>query len=161
MTFLLRQIGLYLLAAWASLTLNFILPRMMPGDPITALIARMHGRLKPTDIEAIKRAYGFTSGPVLNQYFQYLSHALRGDFGISISSYPAKVASIITTGFTWTVILGVVTLVISFILGTALGVIIPWSIRFCRILPLFLAGHGFLVFPGIQVWLVPDVACLF
>ena len=126
MKYLLRQIGLYLLAAWASLTLNFILPRMMPGDPVTALMGRMHGRLKPGEIEAIKQAYGFTSGPILDQYFQYLSHALRGDFGISISSYPAKVSAIISTGFAWTVLLGVVTLVISFVLGSALGVVISW-----------------------------------
>ena len=126
MKYLLRQIGLYLLAAWASLTLNFILPRMMPGDPVTALMGRMHGRLKPGEIEAIKQAYGFTSGPLLDQYFQYLSHALRGDFGISISSYPAKVSAIISTGFAWTVLLGVVTLVISFVLGSALGVVIAW-----------------------------------
>ncbi len=126
MRYLLRQIGLYLLAAWASLTLNFILPRMMPGDPVTALIARMHGRLKPNEIESIRQAYGFTSGSLIDQYFQYLSHALRGDFGISISAYPAKVSAIITTGFTWTILLGAVTLLISFFLGTALGVIIAW-----------------------------------
>jgi peptide/nickel transport system permease protein len=126
MKYLLRQICLYLLAAWASLTLNFILPRTMPGDPVTALMARMHGHLQPNEIEAIKQAYGFNSGPILNQYFQYISHALRGDFGISISSYPATVSAIISTSFLWTVLLGSVTLVISFVLGTALGVIIAW-----------------------------------
>lgn len=127
MKYLLRQIGLYLLAAWASLTLNFILPRMMPGDPVTAMISRMHGRLTAAQIEAIRQAYGFTSGPILNQYFQYVSHALRGDFGISISAYPAKVSTVIATGFMWTILLGVVTLIISFVLGTALGVIIAWK----------------------------------
>lgn len=126
MRYLIRQIGLYLLAAWASLTLNFILPRTMPGDPVTALMARMHGRLTTDEIEAIKRAYGFTNGPILSQYFMYISHALRGDFGISISSYPAKVSAIIATSFMWTVLLGTVTLLISFVLGTALGVIIAW-----------------------------------
>ena len=126
MKYLLRQIGLYLLAAWASLTLNFILPRTMPGDPVTALIARMHGRLKPDEIEAIRQAYGFTSGSPLQQYYEYLTHALRGDFGISISVYPAKVSSIIATSFMWTVLLGVVTLVVSFVLGTAIGVVIAW-----------------------------------
>jgi peptide/nickel transport system permease protein len=126
MKYLLRQSSLYLLAAWASLTLNFILPRMMPGDPVTAMIGRMHGRLNTAEIEAIKQAYGFTNGPILQQYFQYLSHALRGDFGISISAYPATVSSIISTGFMWTILLGTVTLVISFLLGTALGVVIAW-----------------------------------
>ena len=126
MKYILRQFSLYLLAAWASLTLNFILPRAMPGDPVTALVARMHGRIRPDEIDAIRAAYGFTNGPILEQYFQYLSHALRGDFGISISVYPAKVSSVIATGLIWTLILGAVTLVISFLLGTILGVIIAW-----------------------------------
>ena len=126
MKYLMRQIGLYLLAAWASLTLNFLLPRSMPGDPVTALIGRMRGQLKPAEIEAIRVAYGFTNGPILTQYFQYLSHALRGDFGLSISAYPAKVTAVISTGLMWTVLLGIVTLLLSFVLGTALGVIISW-----------------------------------
>jgi peptide/nickel transport system permease protein len=126
MKYLLRQVGLYLLAAWASLTLNFFLPRAMPGDPATALVARMHGRIRPEQIEAIKAAYGFTNGTLLQQYVQYLSHVLRGDFGISISAYPAKVSAVISTGLAWTVLLGVITLVISFVLGTILGVIIAW-----------------------------------
>jgi peptide/nickel transport system permease protein len=126
MKYLLRQVGLYLLAAWASLTLNFFLPRAMPGDPATALVARMHGRIRPEQIEAIKAAYGFTNGSLIQQYVQYLSHVLRGDFGISISAYPAKVSAVISTGLAWTVLLGVITLVISFVLGTILGVIIAW-----------------------------------
>lgn len=126
MKFLLRQISLYALAAWASLTLNFLLPRAMPGDPATALVARMRGRIRPEQIEAIKAAYGFSNGSLLEQYIQYLSHVLRGDFGISISSYPAKVSAVISTAFGWTITLGVVTLVISFVLGTMLGVIIAW-----------------------------------
>ena len=127
MKYLARQIGLYLLAAWASLTLNFFLPRAMPGDPVTALVARMRGRIRPEQIEAIKAAYGFTNGSLLEQYIQYLSHVFRGDFGISISAYPAKVSSVIATGFTWTILLGVVTLLISFIFGTILGVVIAWK----------------------------------
>jgi peptide/nickel transport system permease protein len=126
MKYLLRQVSLYLLAAWASLTLNFILPRTMPGDPVMALVARMRGRLRPEEIDAIKQAYGFTNGPLIQQYIQYLSHALRGDFGLSISSYPAKVSSVISTGLMWTILLGSLTLVLSFIIGTILGVIIAW-----------------------------------
>ncbi len=92
MKYLLRQISLYLLALWVAMTLNFILPRMMPGDPVTALFARMRGRLNPAEIEAIRAAYGFTNAPLIEQYFQYMSHTLRGDFGLSISAYPVKSA---------------------------------------------------------------------
>jgi peptide/nickel transport system permease protein len=126
MKYLLRQIGLYLVAAWASVTLNFILPRLMPGDPVTALFARMRGRLNPAEIEAIRVAYGFSKAPLINQYFQYLSHALRGDFGLSISAYPVKVTTVISTALMWTILLGVVTLLLSFVIGTILGVIVAW-----------------------------------
>ena len=126
MKYLLRHVGFYLVAIWVSLTLNFLLPRTMPGDPVSALIGRMHGRFTPAQIDALKRAYGFTDAPLLQQYFQYMSHALTGDFGISVSAYPAKVSTIITTALMWTVLLGVVTLVLSFVLGTVLGVIVGW-----------------------------------
>ena len=65
MSFILRRIGFYLIAAWASLTLNFFLPRLMPGDPATAIFARSQGRLEPEAIEAMKKAYGLSDDPLL------------------------------------------------------------------------------------------------
>jgi peptide/nickel transport system permease protein len=126
MKYLLRQLGLYLLALWAAVTINFILPRLMPGDPVTALFARMRGKMNPAQIEAIKAAYGFTNAPIIEQYFQYLTHALRGDFGLSISAYPVKVSTVIGTALMWTILLGVVTLLLGFVIGTILGVIVAW-----------------------------------
>ena len=126
MKYILRHLGLYLLAIWVSLTLNFLLPRTMPGNPVSALIGRMHGKFSPEQIEALKKAYGFTNAPLLQQYFEYLSHVLTGDFGLSISAYPARVSSIISTALMWTVLLGVVTLLLGFFLGTVLGVIVAW-----------------------------------
>ncbi len=126
MKYLLRQIGIYLVAVWVSLTLNFFLPRLMPGDPVTALMARMRGRLNPAEIEAIKAAYGFTNRPLIEQYFQYIAHMLRGDFGLSISAYPVKVTTVISTALMWTLLLGAVTLLLSFVIGTILGVIVAW-----------------------------------
>jgi peptide/nickel transport system permease protein len=127
MKYILRQIGLYLAALWVSVTLNFLLPRMMPGDPVTSLFARMRGRLNPAEIEAIRVAYGFSNKPLIEQYGQYLLHMLRGDFGLSISSYPVKVMDVISTAFMWTILLGAVTLVIGFLLGTILGVVVAWK----------------------------------
>src|SRR5512135_2541969 len=97
MKYILRHLGLYLLAIWVSLTLNFLLPRTMPGDPVSALIGRVHGKFSPAQIEALRKAYGFTNAPLLDQYVEYMSHALTGDFGLSISAYPAKVSTIIST----------------------------------------------------------------
>ncbi len=126
MKYILRHLGLYLLAIWVSLTLNFLLPRTMPGDPVSALIGRVHGKFSPAQIEALRKAYGFTNAPLLDQYVEYMSHALTGDFGLSISAYPAKVSTIISTALVWTVLLGLVTLCLGFLLGTILGVIVAW-----------------------------------
>lgn len=126
MKYLLRHIGLYLIAAWASLTLNFLLPRTMPGDPVTSLIGRMHGKFSPQQIEALKATFGFTNAPILDQYFQYIGHVLQGDFGLSFSAYPAKVSTILTSAMSWTILLGIVTLLLSFVIGTMLGVIVAW-----------------------------------
>ena len=45
--YLLRRLGFYLLAAWAAVTLNFFIPRLMPGDPASIIFARFRGKLKP------------------------------------------------------------------------------------------------------------------
>ena len=51
--FLARRLGFYLIAAFAALTLNFIIPRLMPGDPASIIFARFKGKLKPEAIDAI------------------------------------------------------------------------------------------------------------
>lgn len=127
MRFIARRLGFYLVAAWASLTLNFFLPRMMPGDPASAIFARFQGRLRPEEIEALRKAYGLSDAPLLQQYVTYLTHALRGDFGVSISAFPAQVTTVIATGLVWTLLLGGVSLLIGFVLGSLIGVFGGWK----------------------------------
>lgn len=126
MRYILRHLGLYLLAAWVSVTLNFILPRMMPGDPVTAFVGKMRGKMDPQAIEALKATFGFTKAPLIEQYGQYLSHVAHGDFGLSISAYPVRVSAIIGTAMGWTLLLGLVVIILSFALGTMLGVVVGW-----------------------------------
>jgi len=124
--FLLRRFGLYALAAWAALTLNFFLPRLMPGDPATALFARFAGRLGPEALQALRETFGLTDEPLVRQYITYLAHALRGDLGISIAYFPSPVTHVIGAGLLWTVLLAGTALAISFTLGTALGLASAW-----------------------------------
>lgn len=126
MRYLLRHLGLYAIAAWASLTLNFLIPRLMPGDPATAMFARAGGQLKPEAIEALRQAFGFTNEPIVKQYFTYLRHVLTGDLGISVAYFPSKVTDVIATGLGWTVLLSGTAVVISFALGTLLGAVATW-----------------------------------
>ncbi len=126
MRFALRRLGFYLLAAWFALTLNFFLPRLMPGDPASALFARFKGRLSPEAIAGLRQAFGLTDAPLWGQYLTYLSHALRGDLGISVAYFPAPVSQVIGTGLGWTVFLAGSALVVSFVVGTLLGVVAAW-----------------------------------
>ena len=55
MRFILRRLGFYFVALWVALTLNFFLPRLMPGDPAAALFARFRGKLGPEALAAFER----------------------------------------------------------------------------------------------------------
>jgi peptide/nickel transport system permease protein len=125
MRFVLRRLGFYLLALWAGLTINFFLPRLLPGDPAAAVMGNSTN-LTPQQIQAIREALGLSDAPLWQQYFTYLSHVLRGDFGVSFSYFPAPVTSVIMTGLGWTLLLGVSALIVSFTLGNILGVFGAW-----------------------------------
>jgi peptide/nickel transport system permease protein len=126
MTWLLRRLGFYLLAAWASLTLNFAIPRLAPGDPASAMMARLKGQLDAQAIDALREAFGFTERPLWEQYAGYLGHVARGDLGVSIVYFPAPVATVIGTGLLWTVFLAGLAVVVSFGLGSLLGILAAW-----------------------------------
>jgi len=120
---MLRRLGFYLAAAWAALTLNFFIPRMMPGDPASVMVARFKGQLSPEAIGALREAFGLTDAPLWEQYLQYLGHVLQGDLGISVAYFPAPVSEVIATGMAWTLVLAGGALVVSFAAGTLLGVL--------------------------------------
>src|SRR5262249_47888264 len=59
MKYLLRRFAFYAIAAWTSVTLAFVVPRLMPGDPASALVSRFAGKLKPEALGALRQAFGF------------------------------------------------------------------------------------------------------
>jgi peptide/nickel transport system permease protein len=124
--YLLRRLGFYGLTAWVAVTFNFFLPRLMPGDPATALFARFRGRLNPEAIEALRETFGLTDASLLSQYFTYLTHVVRGDFGISVAYFPSPVVEVIGNGLIWTLFLAGSAVLTSFVLGTLLGVASAW-----------------------------------
>jgi peptide/nickel transport system permease protein len=122
----LRRLAFYVVSAWASITLNFAIPRLMPGDPAAALVARFKGQLAPEALHALRQAFGLVPGSMLTQYLTYLGHVARGDLGLSIAYFPAPVTEVIGTGLGWSLGLGSFALAISFTLGTLLGVVAAW-----------------------------------
>ena len=105
MRWLARRLGLYAVAAWASLTLAFVLPRLVPGDPAAALLARLQGKASPEAVEALRLALGVSDAPLPRQYADYLLALAHGDLGVSVSRFPMPVAELIGAGLGWTVVL--------------------------------------------------------
>lgn len=126
MTYVLKRLAFYLVAAWVALTLNFLLPRMMPGDPVTAMMARFEGQMQPAAMEALRETFAFNDDPWWMQYGQYVRNTFSGDFGTSIAFFPSPVADVLGTGLLWTCILAGSAVVVSFVLGTGLGILSAW-----------------------------------
>lgn len=132
MRYIIKRLGFYLVAAWVALTLNFFLPRLMPGDPATALFARFRGVLGPEALDALRETFGLTDAPLIIQYFTYLGHVLQGDLGMSVAYFPTPVLDVIRGGLVWTILLAGTAVILSFIIGSLLGVAAAWW-RFGRV----------------------------
>ncbi|WP_174534146.1 ABC transporter permease [Micromonospora chalcea] len=127
MRFLLQRVAFYLFTAWAAITLNFFIPRMVPGDPVQSLISRNQGRISADAIASLRVLFGLDSDSSLwEQYVAYWGQLLRGDLGLSFTFFPAPVSEVIGSSLPWTVGLVGVTTIVSFLLGTALGVGAGW-----------------------------------
>ena len=129
MRYLLRRASFYLVALWASVTFNFIIPRLMPGNPALAYIAKARlANVTPELLHALELEFGVnTSVPIWQQYFTYLGDVLHGDLGLATSQFPQSVSSILAQSLPWTIGLVGVSLLISFILGTLIGMFISWK----------------------------------
>jgi peptide/nickel transport system permease protein len=126
MGYILRRLGFYLVAFWVSLTLNFVLPRLMPGDPVTRMVARLQGAIRPDQIEALRSSFGLDDAPLWEQYFRYIGQILSGDFGFSISRFPTPVTDVISAQIGWTLLLGLTSLLIAVVIGNLLGIVAAW-----------------------------------
>ena len=128
MKFLLRRCGFLLLTLWAALTVNFFIPRLMPGNPATAMMARFHGRINPSALKALEVAFGVDNHQSLPaQYFEYLRNTLTGRLGVSLTFFPLSVSSVIRQAMWWTLGLVGVTTVLAFALGTLVGTVAGWK----------------------------------
>lgn len=127
MRFAVRRTVFYLFTAWAAITINFFLPRMMKGDPVSAYLQKNQGRISPEAADSLRTLFGLDDGKsLLQQYADYWGLLLRGDLGRSFSKGLAPVTDVIATALPWTVGLVGIATVLSFFLGTGLGSWIGW-----------------------------------
>lgn len=126
-----RKLGFYVVALWAALTLNFFIPRMMPGNPVDTLLTKLQARGGSVGPE-VRRSYELllgtdTGDPLWEQYVEYLGNMLRGELGVSVSAFPANVTDVISQSLYWTIVLVGIATLLSFVVGVALGMVVGWK----------------------------------
>ncbi|NKX75550.1 ABC transporter permease [Rhodobacteraceae bacterium R_SAG3] len=126
MRFLLKRLGFYAVAFLVAATFNFMIPRLLPGNPADIMLANSGGMIAPEAREALMATFGFIDAPLHEQYFAYLGSIFTWDFGLSIKFYPMPVADVLTQALPWTLFLTGSALLISFSIGTLLGVLATW-----------------------------------
>lgn len=130
MKYIFRKLGFYVVALWAALTLNFFLPRMMPGNPVDQLLSKLaqKGPVTPATRHALELLLGAdNTTPVWQQYFNYFGQILHGDLGVSVAYFPSPVSKIIGETLPWTIGLIGLSTIISFAIGITLGTIAGWK----------------------------------
>jgi peptide/nickel transport system permease protein len=127
MRFALRRFGFFVLTLWAALTLNFFLPRLMPGNPAEAMMGKFRGPVSPQALKALEVAFGVqTKEGLFGQYVHYLGDVATGNFGTSLYFYPQSVGRVILDALPWTLGLVGLTTILAFLLGTGIGIVAAW-----------------------------------
>jgi peptide/nickel transport system permease protein len=129
MRFFARRLAFYVFAVWVALTLNFLLPRLMPGDPIGGVLQH----LSPSQIQSnqgIFQTYqallGGGKGSIWHDYGVYLHRISHLDFGVSTSNYPNHVSEVIGRVLPYSIFLVGVAFILAFVLGTGIGMVAAW-----------------------------------
>jgi peptide/nickel transport system permease protein len=168
MRYVLRRAGFFLLTLWAAVTLNFFLPRLMPGNPAVAMMAKFHGKINGQALTALETLFGVNTKESLPaQYVGYLHDLVTGNWGTSLTFFPSPVSEVIRTGIFWTLGLVGVTTILAFILGTWVGAIAAWRrgslidsiapplLVITSAIPYFWVGMMFILIFGLKLQWLP------
>ncbi len=132
--YILRRIGIFFLTIWAALTLSFFFIRLIPGDPIRALLLQLERQGQYGGIDASESVASYyrtqfgLDGSLLEQYLRYMQRlVLHFDFGPSLLSFPNPSADLILRGLPWTVGLVTVSTLLAWIIGVVAGSLVGWT----------------------------------
>lgn len=128
--FLAGRLSTFLMVIFIGVTTVFIIPRLMPSDPVEAMVGQMmskSGSMDPAAVESIRQslnaAYGL-DGTLWEQYIGFLKRVLiTHDFGPSLMSYPTPVIDLIGRAIPWTFGLLMTSTLIAWVIGNAIGLL--------------------------------------
>ncbi|MGH3156958.1 MAG: ABC transporter permease [Streptosporangiaceae bacterium] len=166
MSFIVRRLIFYIVAAWAALTVNFFIPRAMPGNAVQDMMAKFPD-LQPSAYRALQAMLGVGHpGSIWHQYWSYLVNVFHFNFGVDLIEYPAKVSTLLVQTIPWTLTLVGTATVIAFAVGTLLGIAAGWrpggwldralpGLMFLQAIPYFFLALILLELLAINVHLFP------
>ena len=163
-----RRLGVYVVTAWVAITVNFLLPHLMPGNPIQTMIGKLQYNVTAAEIKSIRLSFGGSlHNGLIHQYFTYLGQLLHGNLGVSIT-LSSPVSTILRGAVPWTVgHIGISTL-LSFLLGTLIGALLGWArgsrmdslipaATFFQAVPYFFLGTVMLLIFGSDLHWFPEL----
>jgi peptide/nickel transport system permease protein len=162
----LGRLGLYALTLWVVLTINFFLPRAMPGDPLLALLDAESGSFAlDADLREELASYYGLDRPLSKQYLAYLGNLARGELGRSIA-FGVPVAELLVSYLPWTLLLMSTAILLANVISLLLGTHSAWVrnsvadrsllgiFLFLNTLPVFLFGALLLMVFAVRLdWL--------
>lgn len=120
-----KKLAWFLITLVVAVILNFVLPRLMPADPVSAITGKMaQGMTDASAVQEIYKRYEAefgTNKPMIEQFFIFVKNLFRGDLGTSFSQYPRKVSDIISSAIGWTIALQFPAIIVGWLLGNLLG----------------------------------------
>jgi peptide/nickel transport system permease protein len=124
-----RRLAFYVFAIWVALTVNFLLPRLMPGSPLGGILQHLSPaqiQANPGIIKTYEALLGGGHHSIWHDYVTYLNRIVHFNFGISTSNYPAPVSAVVGRTLPYSLFLVGVAFLLAFVLGTAIGMIAAW-----------------------------------
>ena len=139
-----KKIIWYVLTLIVAVMLNFLLPRLMPGNPVSAIAVRAsNGMTDQTAVQKVYEEYVKTFGidkPLYVQFFKYIKNLFTGDLGVSFIYYPRTVSDLLAKSIGWTLCLQLPAILLGWFLGNLLGAVAAYikGVWDKAILPAFL-----------------------
>src|SRR5205809_5784078 len=124
-----RRLAFYVFAIWVALTINFLLPRLMPGSPLAGLLQHLDAAqlaANPGILQTYQALLGGGHHSIWQDYVTYLGRIVHFDFGISTSNYPTPVSEVVGRTLPYSMFLVGVAFILAFVLGTAIGMVAAW-----------------------------------
>lgn len=132
LSYVLRRLGFLVAVLWTAATINFLIPKLTPRDPVREWVVQrvasgvLSAEGSGEQIESLKRLYGLDK-PLWEQYVLYITNTMRFNLGFSIQNYPKPVVEIIQETVWWTLGFVGISTILAFLIGTVIGALVGWS----------------------------------